>query len=589
MRKRKFLLGLALTATSMLALASCGSSDDKDKTIIYAYDTAKNEIIKVGSCEIIFKEDSSIPYILLEDGVGLMSEVRGAVLNDENYKYTFNVEDGNFIITNEVGAKCTINKNAQTLTYSDYDKFVNIVAENQNPLSIVTLKDNKPLKQVESQYTPGQTVTYDLNNYSRLDIYDKDDKFYLPVSVFNSLLFNTSENINLAYNGKNLYFIPAGSLSIDTGMEVIETKLGKAFREGASKDSISQEYLEYYYQSLCLDFNCGYGLRNKISSGFDSFLPAEFKNGMLSSTDPKIIDINTYYSLTYLEDNHTGLTGFSNFYAFNGGEEVDPTKINPTKKALDDDCEQLQIRKSITGIEEGIEYMNDTVFVTFDEFSTLDNSLLYPDSDDILKTLGFDYGDEANGESENTTILFSRLHKELTSGEHNEVKNIVIDLTTNGGGSSDTLTFALSTLLGEIYFDMTNPISGAHNHQVYRADINLDGEIDSKDVPLKDFGYQIYFFNSNHTFSSANAMAVAAKINDPNVITLGDKTGGGPCAVRRVITPLGSEISMSSLTTISKLDNGQYINIDGGVDADLIIDHQYFTDRNYIYDLIHGK
>ena len=77
-------------------------------------------------------------------------------------------------------------------------------------------------------------------------------------------------------------------------------------------------------------------------------------------------------------------------------------------------------------------------------------------------------------------------------------------------------------------------------------------------------------------------MPVLAKLNNPNVINLGDKTGGGPCAVRENVSPLGNVISTSSLSTISKVVDGKYVNIDGGVDADFKLTEEQMIDRNYI-------
>ena len=75
---------------------------------------------------------------------------------------------------------------------------------------------------------------------------------------------------------------------------------------------------------------------------------------------------------------------------------------------------------------------------------------------------------------------------------------------------------------------------------------------------------------------------VEAKLNNPKVITLGAKTAGGPCAVRNYITTIGSAYASSSLYTISKEENGKYVNIDGGVNADFELTEDKMIDREYI-------
>ena len=129
---------------------------------------------------------------------------------------------------------------------------------------------------------------------------------------------------------------------------------------------------------------------------------------------------------------------------------------------------------------------------------------------------------------------------------------------------------------------MSNPLSGAHSTQSYKADINADGHIDEKDVSLSDLGFKVYFLDSKYSFSSANAMPYIAKLNKPSVITLGDKTAGGPCAIRYNVTPIGSAIFSSSLNTISKKVDGKYVNIDDGIAADYTLTEDQMLDRSYI-------
>ena len=153
-------------------------------------------------------------------------------------------------------------------------------------------------------------------------------------------------------------------------------------------------------------------------------------------------------------------------------------------------------------------------------------------------------------------------------------------------GSSQGLLYALSTLIGNVHTYMINPLSGARSHQVYKADMNADGKIDDNDKSLADLGYKIYFLDSKYSFSSANAMPVIAKQNNSNVITLGDKTAGGPCAVRYTITPIGAGVNSSSLSTIAKPSGDSFVNIDGGVEADFKLEEAQMVNRKYIQENI---
>ena len=592
MKKRFSLLGvLAIAGIAGITLASC-SGDRIEKKDLYSA-TGIGPVSKFGSGEVLFKKGSDIPYMSLDSGVDFMTLVRSANLDSLKYKYELKKDGNDYIITNERGAKCTINESKQTLVFDEYDAFSSLVTESQKPLSLITIKDStKALKMNSSDYVQGNTVTVDLKPYSKLDIITRNDKCFLPLSVFNSVLYNTFENVNIAYNGNDLFLVPGSSLS----MLGEQTSLGVAFHTNAAKDSISQEMAEYNYQSICFDFDYEYGLKGSTKSGFksfDEFLTQKGFKDKLLTTNPKDIDINLAYALSYLNDGHTTFAEFSNLYAYGDHREVDNSKFNPDKVAWETADEKYQKSHKDAGITQGLEYKGDTVFVTFKEFTSINNELLYDtstdstdDSDDFLggdEVPGLDFGlleDPKNGD---TACIFSRLYKDLNTPVYkNRIKNIVVDLSANDGGAADALLYSLSTLIGDVAIDISNPLTGAHNHQVYKADMNADGKIDENDKSLYDLGFKIYFLDSKYSFSSANAMPVIAKLNKPDVVTIGDTTAGGPCAVRYYVTPIGSAYNASSLSTISKVVDNKYVDIDDGVKADFALTEEQMINREYI-------
>lgn len=580
--KKKFLgvLALAGVAVTGITLASCGSESSNPNEVtkdIYGVN-ADGNVVKTGSFNLLFKEKSEIPYVNVEQSVDLISELRSEVTGSKNCKYSIEKSGDNYVISNERGAKCTIDPSKQTITYDDYDKFTSFITESQDPLVSYTVKSTtKAIKEVSHNYTKGKTVTYDLNNYSALDIYKENGCCYLPLSVFNTTLFNTNASVSFAYNGTNLFALPGMGLSDEL---MGQSALSKKFYEGASKSTISEEYSKYNYQSVCFDFDCNYGLKSKFGTNktFDEYLKKLGYNTGMSSTNPKEIDNYTSIALSYLEDGHTALSEASNMYPF-GTISVDKTKVDPYLPALEEGKSNLKANKTKANIKNGISYSGNTAFVTFDTFTVVNNDLLYG-----VEGLE-EYKEVVQGEIDgsNTAVLFNKLYSDLTSNTYKDtIKNVVIDLTTNDGGEVDGLIYALSTLIGNVSMDLANPMSGAICNQVYKADMNADGKIDSSDKSLIELGFNIYFLDSKYSFSSANAMPVLAKINNSKVVTLGQNTGGGPCAVRTNVTPIGSVISSSSLSVISKLENGSYVNIDGGVAADYALTESQMIDRDYI-------
>ena len=592
MKKIKF-LSLGALALAGITIASCsGSNNIKSNKEVYGNNNDGN-VAKISDCELLFKKGSDIPYISLDEGTALISIVRSTNMDDKKYNYTLKKEKNSQTISNEMGAKCVVNKENQTLTFDDFDAFTSLSNDKYKPLTLCFYKEGKKaLNLVSNSYTKGKELTFDLKPYSKLDIIEDGDRFYIPLSVYNSALLNTNMNTYLGYNGKHMFFINGDSLTTTIGGMRFESELGQKFRDGAAKDKISDEFKEYNYQSMCFDFNNLYGLTDKFKS-FEEFLESgNCKDGILSN-NPKEIDNYTAIALTNLVDGHSALAGTSNLYPFGEGT-IDKTKLNPVRSKWDDDGEALDAAKKKAGIKDGLDYQGNTAFVSFAEFNNIDEDLLYmsqmefPDFLDDLPGLddipGLDFkGASENPALSNTACLFSQLYKDLTSDEYkNKIKNVVIDLTTNQGGAADALVYALSTLVGNVNIDMINPKSGAHGNQVYKADMNADGKIDENDKPLCDLGFNIYFLNSKYSFSSANAMPVLAKANNSKIIMLGDKTAGGPCAVRMNINPIGSVLSSSSLFTIATKVNDKYENIDGGIKADYTLTEAQMLDRSYI-------
>ena len=592
MKKIKF-LSLGALALAGITIASCsGSNNIKTTKVVYGYND-EGKIAKISDCELLFKKNSDIPYISLDEGTALMSVVRATNMDDKKYNYSLQKANDNYIISNEIGAKCVVNKKDQTLTFDDFDSFTSLSNDKYKPLSICFYKaGKKALNLVSSTYTKGKELTFDLKPYSKLEILEDGDRFYIPLSVYNSALLNTNMSIYLGYNGKDMFFINGESLTTNDGETRSESALGSKFRDGAAKDRISDEFKEYNYQAMCFDFDNLYGLKTKFTKFEDFLVSGNCKDGILSN-NPKEIDNYTAIALTNLVDGHSALTGSSYLYPY-GEVTIDNTKLNPVRSKWDDDGEALVAAKEKANITDGIDYIENTAFVSFAEFNNIDENLLYssqiefPDFSDDLPGLDNIPGLDFKGATENPALknnagLFNQLYKDLTSDQYkNKIKNIVIDLTTNKGGSADGLLYSLSTLIGNVNVDMINPASGAHGNQVFKADMNADGTIDEKDKPLCDLGFNIYFLNSKYSFSSANAMPVLAKANNSKVIMLGDKTAGGPCAVRMNINPIGSVISSSSLSTIATKVNDKYENIDGGIQADYTLTEAQMLDRSYI-------
>lgn len=144
-----------------------------------------------------------------------------------------------------------------------------------------------------------------------------------------------------------------------------------------------------------------------------------------------------------------------------------------------------------------------------------------------------------------TFTYFYRQFKNLKNG----VKNVVVDMSSNGGG----IVISLMKILALISKENTATIGffqqaiNAQQQYTISIDANGDGKYDKDDVFGDD--YNIYLLTSPFSFSCGNAYPFLAQKQGFATI-LGERSGGGECIVETVLLPSGQYIGHSSLTRI---------------------------------------
>ena len=203
----------------------------------------------------------------------------------------------------------------------------------------------------------------------------------------------------------------------------------------------------------------------------------------------------------------------------------------------------------------------------------------YYDSTQKTAVIGFDsfrvnyaaWDDFYNGkgevpvESDTYAFIRSKLYKAKEDG----AKNLIFDLTSNGGGDTWALCGIVGLLNGaKADFDTNDTFNKYHSTEKHSFDINLDGKFDNDDVlESNKFDFNIGVLTSNFAFSCGNLMPSVMK--ELGYKILGEKSGGGSCAIIVESTAEGVPYVHSSYLCLTDSAGN---NIDDGVPVDYQID-----------------
>lgn len=171
-----------------------------------------------------------------------------------------------------------------------------------------------------------------------------------------------------------------------------------------------------------------------------------------------------------------------------------------------------------------------------------------------------------NAPNDDMVIFLDALKKAAADPE---VKNFVIDITANGGGSADIVLAMTSLILDKSYISQDNTLTGQRSIVEYEVDRNFNGVFDAAD---QDVHYDLNFavLTSGMSFSCGNLFPSILK--DNGVPVLGATSGGGACAIQAMCTADGFCFQISSFRArLNSLDGD---NIDSGVTPDIPIDNE---------------
>ena len=178
----------------------------------------------------------------------------------------------------------------------------------------------------------------------------------------------------------------------------------------------------------------------------------------------------------------------------------------------------------------------------------------------------------------------------LDHAAENGIENFLIDLTCNGGGSSDVVAYIYTIMINSIVGSHTNEFdlrtlfmtTGNTMSEKISLDLNLDGVIDERDCDVSyDFNFALLC--TPLAFSCGNLLPCMGREN--GIPVLGDNSGGGSCALIKGYMESCHYYTLSSPRKFVN-GNGEDVDVGSGVDYPLFTqDAEGSKDYSGLYDL----
>ncbi len=146
------------------------------------------------------------------------------------------------------------------------------------------------------------------------------------------------------------------------------------------------------------------------------------------------------------------------------------------------------------------------------------------------------------------------------------VKNLVLDISQNSGGSDDIVTADVALLRKNrrVEYWSQDVLEGKNNIATYVVDCNFDGVFDERDDTHPKFdcsGMNVAVLASKVSFSCGNIFPCVMR--DYGFPIMGERSGGGPCCIQVMLTADGQHYMVS--TYRDRATTKDFLGIDTGI------------------------
>lgn len=480
--------------------------------------------------------------------------------------------DSHYTLTSPCGT-ATVDTEKNLFESDQYDDFTNLMGQVQPGMPNVTY-DALPIVRWKAIETTPQSVHVVLD-YGKfgIDLRADETNVYFPFATIADLYADGYIHI-ASFNGQRVMVAPNGAYSLLDGYP-------QEFISPILQPKRTADMTDFAYKNLCFTLTNLFGypgrtlLENKglKEKGLDQALQDYGKAGQLTRNLLKSQNMYEFIAGTatlgcLLDDGghtRTDVTNISRIDKqssfFSKLNEV----ITAKRAEFDTYCPEYAEMKKNTELKEqlmekraeklgkGVKYYKEgaTVYCWFNSFLCDDSGWRKFYKGEGPKPTVNDYPDDW------LVTLIDALQKAESDPE---VKNFVLDISTNGGGSSDIVMFVTSMFCNKSDYYYENVLTGQRTKCTFEVDRNLDGKFDEKDAQVQ---YHLNFalLVSPNSFSCGNLLPSLLK--DYGIPLLGKRTGGGSCCV--IYNPSADGFGYRYSTHRCRLTNLNGENIDKGI------------------------
>lgn len=502
-----------------------------------------------------------------------------------------------YMLTSPCGT-ATVDTAKDLFESDDYEAFTNMMGQVQ-PGMANTVFDALPIIRWKSlEKTPESVhVTLDYGKYG-IDLRAEGDDVYFPFATIADLYVDAYMHL-ASFNGHTVMVAPNGAYSLGSGYP-------QDFIEPILQETRTADMADFAYKNLCFTLTNFFGYPGRTvleniglkEKGMDQALQDYGKGGQMTRellksenmydyiagtatlgcllfdgghtyTDVTVISQIDQESAFWTALNQVKTAKIDEFKTY-CPEYADMAKASNDRRALGQELKEKRTAK----MGEGVKYYKEgsTAYCWFNSFLCDDSGWRKFYKGEGPKPTVEDFPDDW------LVALVDALEK---AENDPEVKNFVLDISTNGGGSSDVVMFITSLFCNKADLLYENTLTGQRMKSTFEVDRNLDGKFDEKDAEV-EYHLNFALLISPYSFSCGNLLP--ALLKDYGIPLLGQQSGGGSCCV--LYNPSADGFGYRYSTHRNRLINQKGENIDAGVSPTYELEKDDFFDVQKVTQLV---